>query len=169
MVAQRKSSNTAVPDPEYGGLVATIGVLIEQSLRYVASIVNGIVTSTYWAVGLQIVEYEQGGKARAVYGEALIDRLAEDLTARYGRGYSARNLRQMRTFYLGWRVAAASLGRFDARAVRATSDGKPGFEIWQTLSAEFPFSLPDEETLRREILETQRVIETRAAAKRALP
>jgi hypothetical protein len=75
----------------------------------------------------------------------------------------------MRTFYLGWRVAAASLGQFDARAVRATSDGRPGSEIWQTLSAEFPFSHPDEETLRREILETQPVIETRAAAKKALP
>jgi DUF1016 N-terminal domain len=145
MVAPRKTPKTTVPvpDPDYGGLVATISVLIEQSRQYVATAVNGIITSTYWAVGLEIVEYEQGGKARAVYGEVLIDRLAKDLTARYGRGYSARNLRQMRTFYLGWRVAAASTGRLGARADRATTDRKPGSEIWQTLSAKFPSVKPD--------------------------
>ena len=142
-VPQRKTPKTTVPDPDYGGLVAAIGVLIEQSRRYVATAVNGIITSAYWVVGLQIVEYEQGGIARAVYREALINRLAKDLTARYGRGYSPRNLRQMRTFYLGWRVAAASTGRFDARAVRATTDGKPDFEIWQTPSAKFPFASLD--------------------------
>jgi len=118
-----------MPEPDYGGLVATIGVLIEQSRRYVAKAVNGILTSTYWAVGLQIVEYEQGGKPRAVYGDALIDRLAEDLTGRFGRGNSARNLRQMRTLYLGWCVAAGCDGRFAARAIRATTDRKPDFEI----------------------------------------
>jgi len=148
-VAQRKTPKTTVPvtDPDYGGLVATIGVLIEQSRQYVATAVNGIITSTYWAVGLEIVEYEQGGKARAVYGEVLIDRLAKDLTARYGRGYSPRNLRQMRTFYLGWRVAAASTGRLDARADRATTDRKTGSEIWQTLSAKFPSVRPDAKTV----------------------
>jgi hypothetical protein len=52
----------------------------------------------------------------------------------------------MRTFYLGWRVAAASPGRFNARADRPTTDGRPDFEIWQTLSAEFPFAKPHAET-----------------------
>jgi predicted nuclease of restriction endonuclease-like (RecB) superfamily len=138
----------AVGNTDYGGLVAKISILIEQSRSYVATAVNGILTSTYWAVGLQIVEYEQGGKARAVYGEAHINRLAEDLTARYGRGYSPRNLRQVRTFYLGWRVAAASTGRFDARAVSATTDEKPDFEIWQTLSAKFPFASSDAKSVK---------------------
>jgi predicted nuclease of restriction endonuclease-like (RecB) superfamily len=144
-VAQRKTLKTTVPasDPDYGGLVATISVLIEQSRRYVARAVNGIITSTYWSVGLQIVEYEQGGKARAVYGEALINRLAEDLAARYGRGYSPRNLRQMRAFYLGWRVTGVSTGRFAARAARGITAERSDLEIWQTLSAEFPFTKPN--------------------------
>jgi len=34
-------------------------------------------------------------------------------------------------------------GRFNTRAVRATTDGKPDFEIWQTLSAKFPFASLD--------------------------
>jgi hypothetical protein len=37
-----------------------------------------------------------------VYGEALIERLAKDLTARFGRGFSRQNLWQMRAFYQAW-------------------------------------------------------------------
>ena len=39
----------------------------------------------------------------------------------------------------------------------------------KVFATRYRISLPDEETLRQEILETQRVIETRAAAKKALP
>jgi hypothetical protein len=38
----------------------------------------------------------------------------------------------------------------------------------KVFATRYRISLPDEETLRQEILETQRVIETRAAAKKAL-
>ena len=49
--------------------------------------------------------FEQGGEDRASYGEALIKRLAVDLTRRFGRGYSKRNIEQMRLFYLTWPIA----------------------------------------------------------------
>jgi len=49
-------------------------------------------THTYWEVGRRIVEHEQHGKKRAVYGEALIERLALDLTGKFGRGFSQSNL-----------------------------------------------------------------------------
>ena len=40
-LARRKTSSAAVdPDPDYGGLVAAIGALMEQSRRYVARAVN---------------------------------------------------------------------------------------------------------------------------------
>jgi hypothetical protein len=42
-------------------------------------------THTYWEVGRRIVEHEQHGKKRAVYGEALIERLALDLTGKFGK------------------------------------------------------------------------------------
>jgi len=51
---------------------------------------------------LRIVEHEQSGSERAGYGEALLKRLAQDLTIKLGRGFSERNIRQMRQFYLGW-------------------------------------------------------------------
>ena len=37
---------------------------------------------TRWLVGRRIVEQEQVGKRRAGYGDALLERLAADLTAR---------------------------------------------------------------------------------------
>lgn len=51
---------------------------------------------------------EQGGSDRAVYGEVLIERLAQDLTQRFGRGFSRQNLWQMRAFYVAWSVKAMS-------------------------------------------------------------
>ena len=60
-------------------------------------------TTTYWEVGRQIVEWELGGTGRAEYGAELLKRLGHDLLRRFGRGYSWRNLYNMRLFYLGYR------------------------------------------------------------------
>lgn len=61
--------------------------------------VNALMTATYWEIGRRIVEFEQNGEARAAYGTQLIERLSVDLTQRYKRGFSSRNLWQIRTFY----------------------------------------------------------------------
>ena len=86
----------------YGELLTGVVSLIEQARRAAVRSVNVVLTSTYWLVGHRIVEHEQSGSERAGYGETLLKRLAEDLTARLGRGFSERNIRQMRLFYLGW-------------------------------------------------------------------
>jgi hypothetical protein len=57
-------------------------------------------TSTYWEIGRRIVEHEQGGRDKAKYGDAVIDRLAKDLTEQFGRGFGRRNVFLMRAFYL---------------------------------------------------------------------
>lgn len=54
--------------------------------------INAIMTATYWEIGRRIVEFEQGGEARAAYGAQLIEQLSVDLTRRYKRGLSTRNL-----------------------------------------------------------------------------
>ena len=46
------------------------------------------------------MEQEQKGKERAGYGEKLIDSLSEILTHDYGKGFSPRNLREYRQFYI---------------------------------------------------------------------
>jgi predicted nuclease of restriction endonuclease-like (RecB) superfamily len=53
------------------------------------------------------VEFEQLGADRAAYGIRLIPRLAESLTAEFGRGFDASNLRYMRLFYLAFSICDA--------------------------------------------------------------
>jgi len=111
----RKKSEPAVAVIEYDGLVGGISELLEQSRRTAARTINSILTATYWEIGRRIVEFEQGGKARAEYGAELLKRLSDDLTARFGRGFSKRNLEQMRGFYLGWEIAQTPSAQFEAR------------------------------------------------------
>lgn len=99
----RANHDIGTPDQtDYAAVHADIIALLEAARSAAARSVNAVMTATYWAVGRRIVEGEQGGKERAAYGQALLKRLSVDLSARFGRGYSERNLEQMRLFYLSW-------------------------------------------------------------------
>jgi predicted nuclease of restriction endonuclease-like (RecB) superfamily len=91
--------------PGYNDILAEVVGLLKSARRASARSVNAIITATYWGIGRRIVEYEQSGKKRAEYGEALLKRLSSDLTSKFGRGFSERNLEQMRLFYLGWPIS----------------------------------------------------------------
>src|ERR1017187_6435098 len=58
--------------------------------------------SAYWLIGWRVVEAEQGGRARAGYGERLMETLSAKLRERYGKGHSVANLRNFREFYLAY-------------------------------------------------------------------
>lgn len=90
--------------PAYTSVLTEILELMQQARSTAARSVNSIMTATYWEVGRRIVEYEQGGAQRAAYGEYLMKRLAADLTNQLGRGFSQRNLEQMRRFYQLWTI-----------------------------------------------------------------
>jgi hypothetical protein len=85
-------------EPGYRAMLAEVVRVVESARRASARAVNSLITATYWTIGRRIVEEEQHGEARAGYGEALLERLAVDLTARFGRGFGRRNLFQMRAF-----------------------------------------------------------------------
>ena len=55
--------------------------------------------STYYNVGKLLIE-AQGGEDRAKYGDSLIKEYSKRLTKELGKGYSTRNLKNMRKFYL---------------------------------------------------------------------
>lgn len=93
-----------ISNDDYGEVHSRILSLLDASRREVARSVNALMTATYWEIGRSIVEFEQKGAERAAYGEALITRLADDLTARFGRGYSKRNIHQMCNFYRAWPI-----------------------------------------------------------------
>ncbi len=85
---------------QYENLVSGISKLLSDAKNNIASTVNTTMVVTNWHIGQYIVEYEQGGKERAEYGTQLLKRLSEDLTKVFGRGFSLRNLKLIRKFYL---------------------------------------------------------------------
>lgn len=89
---------------DYAGIHSGIVELLDTARRTAARSVNALMTASYWEIGRRIVEAEQQGKRRAGYGEQLIERLARDLTQRFGRGFSRQNLQQMRAFFLTWPI-----------------------------------------------------------------
>ena len=74
--------------------------IVEKGRQAAYSSVNQAMIATYWQLGKHIVEFEQGGAERAQYGKDLMDRLSMKLTSKFGKGYTARNLRNFRQFYL---------------------------------------------------------------------
>lgn len=73
--------------------------LIIQARQQALRSVDTIQVQTYWQIGRHIVEFEQGGQARATYGKRLLAELAIVLTGEFGKGFDASNLRYMRLFY----------------------------------------------------------------------
>src|SRR5262245_20297573 len=82
-----------IDDTSYAAVLASVSELLESARHATARTVNSIMTTTYWEVGRRIVEQEQKGRGRAVYGERLIESLSADLTSRFGRGFSSVNLK----------------------------------------------------------------------------
>lgn len=81
-------------------LYQRIAELISFSKSSIVSTINTTIVNTYYEIGKAIVENEQGGKERAEYGQKTMKNLGERLTKEFGKGFSKRNLEQMRKFYL---------------------------------------------------------------------
>lgn len=111
----------------YATVLSAVVELMEAARRATARSVNAIMTATYWEIGRRIVELEQRGESRAEYGKQIIERLAKDLSDRFGRGFQKSNLFQMRAFYLTYPHLERSL------SLETISP-----EIFQTLSGKFP-------------------------------
>ena len=123
-IQKEPDSSSEVP---YDSILGDISTVIDTARRSAARSVNCAMTAAYWLVGRRIVEFEQKGEKRAEYGEELIERLSADLGKRYGRGFSVRNVWQMKAFYLAWQIP---------QAMSAESNDR---EIPQAMSAELFF------------------------------
>ncbi|MDR0701180.1 MAG: PDDEXK nuclease domain-containing protein, partial [Azoarcus sp.] len=122
----------------HDGIVA----LLQAARGAAARSVNALMTAAYWEIGRRIVEFEQGGKKRAEYGNTLLKRLSGDLTAHCGRGFGIYNLQQMRLFYLAWPVekiyCTLSNKSADAPIFQTLSEGASRPEISRIASARSP-------------------------------
>ena len=133
MTTKRSSKSEEVPvshsivpvaGADYGRLLSDISGMLEEARRAAVRAANKLLAPTYWEIGRRIVEHEQSGASRAEYGEALIERLAKDLTARHGRGFSIQGIYKMRGFYLGWQILPTPSGKSQAKAIPPTPSGK---------------------------------------------
>jgi predicted nuclease of restriction endonuclease-like (RecB) superfamily len=95
-------------DPkETEGLLGNLRALIQGARQKALRAVDAVQVQTCWEIGRYIVEFEQGGAARAGYGTRLLSILAESLSGEFGRGFDATNLRHMRVFYLAFPIRDA--------------------------------------------------------------
>jgi len=76
-------------------------VLIQARGRALQA-VNTEMVACYWEIGRLIVEEEQRGEKKAVYGKGLFKELSTRLSAEFGKGFDRTNLQHMRAFYLGF-------------------------------------------------------------------
>ena len=121
----------------YEAVFGEVSEIVEAARRSAARSVNAVMTAAYWLIGRQIAELEQDGRSRAEYGKETVERLAADLSARYGRGFSVRNVWLMRAFYLGWPIVQTpSAESEDDRIMQTPSAESEDDRIMQTPSAE---------------------------------
>lgn len=91
-------------DQTYQELINRVGDLLNHGRQAAYQTVNSILLKTYWEIGRHIVEYEQHGSEKAEYGSYLLDRLSNDLSKAYGKGFSRSNLIYIRKLYMNYPI-----------------------------------------------------------------
>jgi predicted nuclease of restriction endonuclease-like (RecB) superfamily len=113
-------------EDNYLNLIIDLDGILESARKASVRSINSLLTAAYWLVGYRIAEYELKGLDRAdYYGDKLIEKISEDLSKKYGKGFGKRNVFLMKSFYLAY------------PNIFQTLSGKSSAKIVQTLSAQF--------------------------------
>lgn len=91
-------------DNQINHIFDNIKELVISSRNKVYSVVNTEMLNLYWNIGKVIMDIQQGDE-RANYGDYVLEKLSEKLTAEFGKGFSKRNLERMRKFYIYFPIA----------------------------------------------------------------
>ena len=103
-----EESNALAPrDDPYEALLADLRAIIASGRGRAAAAINAEIVATYWKMGERIIREEQGGRARAEYGDRLLAQLGKTLSREFGRAFGERNLYFMRQFYLAYPIVNA--------------------------------------------------------------
>ena len=139
-------------DAPYQVVFGDVSKIVDAAKDSATRSVNAAMTAAYWLIGHRIVEFEQSGEERARYGTALMERLAADLTQRFGRGFSRQNIQYMRLFYVSYpsdqirQVLSGKLARSPRSRIRPTPSGKSDATFLEIslgeLLAAFPLPWP---------------------------
>lgn len=88
--------------PYNSDFINDIKQIVAQARQKTYTAINSAMVDAYWQMGKRIVEQEQQGKDRANYGSQLLKSLSKELTAEFGKGFSANSLYYFRQFYLAF-------------------------------------------------------------------
>ena len=131
-------TNTEMVDERaFNGLVGKIQTATQALRQDALGVINRSVTARAWLTGCYIVEFEQGGKSRAAYGDGLLKRLAKRLADKTN---TFENLKKYRRFYQIFPELAAPIaaylqerfGKGESVITQLSQIGQKG--IWQPLS-----------------------------------
>lgn len=132
-------------------LYQRIRELVVTARQTVARGVDLVQVRTNFEIGRHIVEHEQRGEQRAVYGKEVLSVLADRLTVEFGGGFSKSNLEYMRRFFLEYRdrlpiaqtVSGQLIGAGKSQTLSGQLHGSENFQVVQTPSGQSsrPFSL----------------------------
>ena len=104
--------------------IIEIRELITEARNAVVKNVDYIQVHTCFEIGRRIVEHEQKGSSRAQYGKQLIIELSISLAAEFGTGFSERNLRNMRKFYLVYQERFKQIWQMPSAKLTRAQQGK---------------------------------------------
>ena len=117
--------------------VADVKGILEQARNGAYRAINSAMVQAYWLVGKRIVKEEQKGKEKAGYGKFLIQTLSEELTSKFGKGFSSTNIKYFRQFYATF--SKSSIGHLTSdqleKMIRHSPSDKPEKNnlIWNIL------------------------------------
>ena len=106
----------SIPYAGGGELLADARTIIDGARQYAYSAVNVALVQRNWLLGKRIREEILKGEGRAEYGAEIIVRLAKELTAEYGDGFTKTNLYSFTEFHKAVpEIFHAASGKFDIR------------------------------------------------------
>lgn len=123
-------------------LVNDIRHIIDKGRQSAYASVNSVQIQTYWNIGKRIVEEEQNGEAKAVYGTKMIEQLSATLSHDYPQGFSPRDLRRYRQFYLRfkdleiWHTRVPNLTWSHSRTLSSVEDDNARYWYMREASRE---------------------------------
>lgn len=95
-----------------GNFLEKITDLLKKARNTTVRAVNQTMVYTYFEIGKIIVQEEQNGNERAEYGKKILRELLQKLTKEFVKGFSQRNLEQMRQFYFVYSKAQTLSAEF---------------------------------------------------------
>lgn len=130
--------NFVLNESEIHSVFCSIKDLVINSRNRVYSVVNTEMLQLYWNIGKIIMEIQHGDE-RVSYGDAILEKLSQKLTNEFGKGFSSRNLRTMRRFYITyliWKTVSSKLSwSHYLELIKVEEEPKRGFYMQEAINA----------------------------------